>query len=188
MKGMPPTFILAIALATLGTLMSSATAFVPCDPSVLTTQTTTRQFHSHLTAETMSSQDLTEPEQRVYSLVKNLHDSGFSFRIVVVGNGAILETTSPLGPVMKLSASPKTGKALLTLASEDQSFEFHVSPSDTAKIVLTERDAGAKVLRVIRFLNSDGAPMCSFILGDGSLEAETWYEKLRSTYGEEIQL
>lgn len=184
-----PTFHLVMVLAILSTLVSTLSAFSSscCCREVSSLTTTRHQTHlSRLSATTF--QDLSEPEQRVYSLVESLHKSGHVFRIVVMGNGAILETTSKLGPVMKLNTSPKTGKALLTLASKDQSFEFHLSPSDTAKVVLTERDTGEQVMRVIRFLNSDGAPMCSLILGEDSPEAAKWYSELQNKYGEEMQL
>ena len=54
--------------------------------------------------------ELTTPEQTVYDLLRELSDSGYDFRIVVVGQGAILETTSPLGPITKLTQSPSSGK------------------------------------------------------------------------------
>ena len=60
------------------------------------------------------------------SILDLFHTSNYPFRIVVIGNGAILETTSKLGPTSKSSISPKSGERLLTFASEDQSFEFHV--------------------------------------------------------------
>lgn len=186
MRFITPTFIiLAVALTTIGTLMMPHAFAFTLRPKV-----TRHRLYSRLAAVTTRTlQDLTEPEQRVYSLMESLHESHFSFRIVVVGNGAILETTSKLGPKMKLNASPKTGKALLTLASEDQSFEFHLSPGDTAKIVLAEQDTGGnKIMRVIRFLSSEGTSMCSLILGEHSPEAVTWYNELRITYGEEMQL
>ena len=54
--------------------------------------------------------ELTTPEQTVYDLMRELSESGYSFRVVVVGQGAILEATSPLGPITKLTQSPSTGK------------------------------------------------------------------------------
>ena len=172
-----------VSFVLLGTLVPETSAFRP------------RHVYSHpplikqaprLLA--TASEDLTEPEQRVYSLVEQLHKSQYSFRIVVVGNGAILETTSILGPVMKLNTSPKTGNALLTLASHDQSFEFHIQTAQVSKVALTEKEANDTVMRVIRFLNNVGAPLCSLILRDDSEEAIAWYAELRSTYGEDLQL
>jgi len=172
-----------IATIILGMLVLNSSAFSP--RQVVSHSTMTRPSPSHLFT---TLQDLSEPEQRVYSLVESLHTSGYSFRIVVVGNGAILETTSFLGPVMKLNTSPKSGVTLVTLASQDQSFEFHLQTAKVSKVALTENDAGDKVMRVIRFLNSDGAPMCSLILREESAEAVEWYNELQATYGEDLQL
>ena len=147
---------------------------------------TSQPSSSFLTA--TAFEDLTKAEQTVYSLVEDLHKSQYPFRIVVIGNGAILETTSKLGPVMKLNKSPKTGEALLTLASDDQSFEFHLMTSQVSKVALTEKEAGDKIMRIIRFLNSVGDPMCSLILGEDSEEAKMWYATLRTDYGHEVQL
>lgn len=134
-------------------------------------------------------ESLSKPEQKVFNLVEDLHKSGYSFRVVVVGNGAILETTSELGPVMKLNQSPKTGEALLTLASQDKSFEFHLKTAKVSKVALTEKEAATgKVMRVIRFLNTAGEPICSLILRDDSDDATAWYSDLRSTYGTDVQL
>jgi putative heme iron utilization protein len=121
-------------------------------------------------------------------LVEDLHKSQYSFRIVVVGNGAILETTSELGPLMKLNSSPKTGEALITLSSADQSFEFHLKIAEVSKVALTEKETGDRVMRIIRFLNNVGAPMCSLILRDDSEKSVEWYNELRSTYGGNVQL
>jgi len=57
--------------------------------------------------------DLTTPEQTVYDMMHELSESGYKFRLVVVGKGAILETTSPLGPVSRVTQSPSTGKVFL---------------------------------------------------------------------------
>lgn len=54
--------------------------------------------------------DLTTPEQTVYEMMQELSESGYDFRVVVVGKGAILETTSPLGPVTHVTQSPSTGE------------------------------------------------------------------------------
>jgi hypothetical protein len=54
--------------------------------------------------------ELTKPEQTVYDVLLEVVKSGYSFRVVVVGKGAILESTVPcLGPVIKLTQSPSTG-------------------------------------------------------------------------------
>jgi hypothetical protein len=132
---------------------------------------------------------LNEPEQQVFSFVKELHDSSYKFRIVVVGNGAILETTSALGPVVKLSNSPSAGTNLLTLASEDQSLEFHLQLSQVTKIVLTTKETSPdRTLQIVRLLNATGVSMCSFILADESEAAKEWYQALQTKHGNEIQL
>jgi hypothetical protein len=57
--------------------------------------------------------DLTKPEQTVFDLLQEVSQSGFSFRVVVVGKGAILESTVPsLGPVVKVTQSPSTGEVM----------------------------------------------------------------------------
>lgn len=201
---MSPLFLFSFTLVViLGVFVPDSSAFSPLSTSDVLprryyTTTSTRRFPSpsfRLFAETSTTtttatslQDLSEPEQRVYSLVNALHESGYAFRIVVVGNGAILETTSILGPILKLNMSPKTGNPLLTMASNDQSFEFHLNLSETSKVALTEKAVNEKVIRVIRFLNNKGAPMCSLILGNDSQEAVEWYNELRNTYGEDVQL
>lgn len=54
--------------------------------------------------------ELTKPEQTVFDIMQEVLQSGYSFRVVVVGKGAILESTVPcLGPVIKLTQSPSTG-------------------------------------------------------------------------------
>eukprot|EP00804_Cyclotella_cryptica_P003631 CCRYP_002226-RA/>CCRYP_002226-RA protein AED:0.47 eAED:0.47 QI:0/-1/0/1/-1/1/1/0/198 len=124
------------------------------------------------------------------TILSEFHESGFTFRIVVIGNGAILETTSKLGPTSSTSISPKTGEKLLTFASEDASFEFHVKVDQVCMVtfVTTERlvsGGGTKVMRVSRFLNEKGTPMCSLILADSSSEAIGWFEGMVEKYGQE---
>ena len=135
-----------------------------------------------------SVEDLSENEQSVYGLFEELHQSSFKFRIVVVGNGAILETTHALGPTLKLNASPKTGEYLLTMASEDQSFEFHVKTSQVGSVALAEKQKGPDVsggsLRIIRLGNKEKGPLCSLILGDSSDDAVEWFGTMQTKYGE----
>ncbi|GKY92688.1 hypothetical protein MPSEU_000259400 [Mayamaea pseudoterrestris] len=132
--------------------------------------------------------ELNEPEQKVFDLMKELHDSNYKFRIVVVGNGAILETVSPLGPVTKVLQSASTGTNLLTLANEDQSFEFHLQLSQVSKMVLTSKETPKRVMQSVRLLNANGVSMCSLILADESDAAIDWYMKLQDSYGTEVQL
>jgi hypothetical protein len=62
--------------------------------------------------------DLTKPEQTVFDLLQEVSLSGFSFRVVVVGKGAILESTVPsLGPVVKVTQSPSTGEGTSFIAT-----------------------------------------------------------------------
>lgn len=132
--------------------------------------------------------ELSSPEQKVFDILQDFHRSPYAFRVVVVGNGAILETTSRLGPVFKVSQQPTTGSNLLTMANDDQSFEFHVRLNQVSKIVLTTRETPLKTLRIARFLNSQGDSICSLILADASDEAIQWYRQLQETYGSDIQL
>ena len=138
------------------------------------------------TSSSSSSISLTPVEQGVYEFFEKLHQSQHAFRIVVVGSaGGILETTAPLGPVFKTSQSPKSGKVLLTMATEDQSFEFHVTLSQVAQLAIVERPSpdGARTIRVIRVLTDQGASVCSLILGDDSDDAAAFFETLQQEYG-----
>ena len=143
-----------------------------------------QQFFRLNVAGTDDSTELTE----VDDVIADLHNSGFPFRIVVIGNGAILETTSKLGPVMKSSVSPKTGDRLVTLASEDQSFEFHVKVDQVSKVVFAEtikplEGGEEKVLRICRFMSGDGGSICSLILGESGEDATEWFDGMKARYG-----
>eukprot|EP00586_Coscinodiscus_wailesii_P004426 CAMPEP_0172484654 /NCGR_PEP_ID=MMETSP1066-20121228/12202_1 /TAXON_ID=671091 /ORGANISM="Coscinodiscus wailesii, Strain CCMP2513" /LENGTH=158 /DNA_ID=CAMNT_0013249313 /DNA_START=90 /DNA_END=563 /DNA_ORIENTATION=+ len=59
----------------------------------------------------------------VENILKDIHSRQFLFRIVVIGNGAILESTQTLSDNYSTSTSPKTGEKLVTLSSDDKSFE-----------------------------------------------------------------
>jgi hypothetical protein len=120
------------------------------------------------------------------TILHEFHQSEFTFRIVVIGNGAILETTSKLGPKTATTISPKTGDKLMTFASLDASFEFHVKVDQVCMItfVSTEKPDG-KVMRVSRFLNEKGTPICSLILADSSEKAIDWFEGMVEKYGQE---
>jgi hypothetical protein len=58
--------------------------------------------------------------------------------MVVVGKGAILETVSALGPVLKVTQRSSTGTNMLTLVT-DQTFEFHLQLAQVSKMVLLEK-------------------------------------------------
>jgi len=81
-----------------------------------------------------------------------------------------------------------SGANLLTFASEDQSFEFHLQLSEVSKIALVEKETPAKTLRIIRLLNAEGESMSSLILADTSDEATKWYHGIVEKRGSEIQL
>ena len=118
------------------------------------------------------------------SILDSFHKSDLTFRIVVIGNGAILETTSKLGPTSKSSISPKSGERLLTFASEDKSFEFHVKIEQVCTIAFV---VGKR--RVGRFLNENGTPICSLILVDEDEEkGEKWFDGLVEEYGNEVAM
>ena len=138
------------------------------------------------------SDDNTAAPTKIDTIVKDLHSQGYVFRIVVIGNGAILESTSVLGPHMAESVSPKTGERLITLASDDRSFEFHLKVDQIGKVTFTETerqlDGGEKKkLRIVRMLNEEGGPICSLILADSSNEAAEWFKTLTIRYGYEVQ-
>eukprot|EP00527_Entomoneis_sp_CCMP2396_P000211 CAMPEP_0198139264 /NCGR_PEP_ID=MMETSP1443-20131203/2606_1 /TAXON_ID=186043 /ORGANISM="Entomoneis sp., Strain CCMP2396" /LENGTH=136 /DNA_ID=CAMNT_0043801347 /DNA_START=292 /DNA_END=702 /DNA_ORIENTATION=- len=131
---------------------------------------------------------MTESEQGVYNFFEKLHKSAYKFRIIVVGNtGGILETTSIMGPVFKTNTSPKSGKTLLTMASDDQTFEFHVTLAQVAKVAVVERKSpdGAKTLRVMRVLTAKDESVCSLILGEeeSNDEAAAFFQELMDEYG-----
>ena len=105
----------------------------------------------------------------------------------VVGNGAILETTEVLGPVMKSSTSPKTGGKLTTFASSDSSFEFHISWNKIADVSFVESTRSLpngedKILKICRLLNDEGQSACSLILADSSDDSIVWFDEMKSKY------
>ena len=100
-----------------------------------------------------------------------------------------MESTNILGPHKKTSTSPKTGEKLVTLASEDKAFEFHLKPDQVSKIGFVERakpvDNGEeKIMRICRLLNSEGGSICSLIMTDSSPDAANWFTDMTSKYGE----
>lgn len=134
----------------------------------------------------LSSSSPADDGSTAESILEEFHRSNLSFRIVVIGNGAILETTSKLGPTSKSSISPKSGERLLTFANEDASFEFHVKVDQVCKIAFVVNPASNR--RVARFLSEDGTPICSLILAENSDadEAEEWFDGLLVKHGDEI--
>jgi hypothetical protein len=136
--------------------------------------------------------ELSTSETKAYQLLQDLHDAKFPFRLVVIGNGAILEATTPeLGPIFKITKSPKTGETLTTFASADQSFEFHLKIGQVKRIVLTSRPTTTNTaapngeqpsMQLFRFLTADGSPMCSLILADKSEAAQIWFQTMVDKY------
>ena len=125
------------------------------------------------------------------SILNDFHQSNYIFRIIVIGNGAILETTSPLGPISKSSISPKSGEKLVTFASNDQSFEFHVKVEQICKIVFVANGGADQTKKVARFLSEIGTPICSLILCETDDEEEAariWFDELVNKYGNEVIL
>jgi len=131
---------------------------------------------------------LSPKDQKVYKLLGELSESELPFRIVVVGNGAIHESTNVLGPTFKLGHSAKTGNPIVTFASEDQSFEFHVMPTQVASAVFVEKESPAtgKTMRLIRLLNADGGSISSLILADHSEAASDWFGGMTEKYGSDV--
>lgn len=134
----------------------------------------------------LAEPELSEPEQKVYDMVQDIHESSLPFRVVVIGNGAILESTNVLGPVCKVGQSPKTGENLCTLATEDKSFEFHLKLGQVSKVILADKERpDGSTMYVLRFLADTGSPICSLIAGG---DAKDWFQTMQSKYGEEVQL
>jgi hypothetical protein len=132
---------------------------------------------------------LSDKEELVYDLLKDLSNAKFPFRVVVVGNGAILESTNLLGPTFKVSQSPATGANLVTFASEDQSFEFHLMIAQVSKVAMIEKPSPVKegkTMRIMRFLNAEEKSICSLILADESADATGWFQRTVSKYGPEM--
>jgi hypothetical protein len=195
------TVLLLVSLVATGTSFHNncVLAFTPHtsgrNRNHLAFQTTTSTTLSKLL---LSSQDkvgegqkestLSPSESQVYSLLKKLSDSGLEFRIVVVGNGAILETTNLLGPTMKLGQSPASGANLVTFASDDSSFEFHLMIEQISQVAMVEKESpvlSGRIMQIMRFLNEDGKSICSLILADDSRDAAAWYQGILSEYGSE---
>ena len=129
---------------------------------------------------------LTTLEQDVYDFFSRLHESRYDFRIIVMGtdNGAILETTAMLGPTFKLNESPKSGKVLLTMATADQDFEFHVTLSYISKLELAEKvKPDGSTLRVMRFLTQTDSVICALLLSEQTDDAAEFFASLLETYG-----
>ena len=107
----------------------------------------------------------------------------------MVGNGAILESTNILGPHKNTIISPKTGEKLVTLASEDKTFEFHLKPDQVSKISFIERpkpiqNGEDEILRICRLINREDVSICSLIMCDSSPNAASWFKDMSEKYGD----
>lgn len=147
-------------------------------------QSRTRNNLLHFNAEASSisgTEGITKP---IDELVEKLNDSAYKFRIIVIGNGAILESTSELGPVMKMGISPKTNERLATFADKDKSFEFHLKVDQVSSVMFTskERPSGGE-MRIIRMVADDGKPICSLILQEDGDEVANWWNLIVEEFG-----
>jgi len=131
---------------------------------------------------------LTEKEEKVYGFLQDLHASKLSFRIVVVGNGAILESTNTLGMYLALSQSPKSGANLVTFASEDKLFELHLQTAEIAKVALVERETPHRTMRILRLIKEGGESICSLIVSEDSEATMEWFSAMKTKYGDEWQV
>jgi hypothetical protein len=100
-----------------------------------------------------------------------------------------LETTATLGPHFATATSPKTGEPIVTFASEDKSFEFHVKPTQVSKITFSKVEKGDnKTMRICRFVNQEGGPISSLILqasGKDDDKSADWFDGMIQQYGTE---
>mmetsp|Transcript_20789 Transcript_20789/g.49363 ORF Transcript_20789/g.49363 Transcript_20789/m.49363 type:complete len:225 (+) Transcript_20789:31-705(+) len=196
------------------TFASAFTPFVATSSSVpprTTTRTapatTTMLLGASKTAETSTIEedqgvdDLSPREQHVVDFIEELSASDLKFRIVVVGNAgqAILESTQRLGPNLKVSKSPQPPHPnLLTVSSNDQSFEYHLKIGQVSTIAILEKPRPAgdsnNLMRLVRFLNEEGKSITSFIVApstDSEEEQECSEELFRhliNKYGNELKL
>lgn len=141
-----------------------------------------------LAASTKPEPTLTASEEKIFEFLQELHQSKLAFRIVVIGNGAILESTNPLGPNMSLNQSPKSGANLVTFASEDKSYELHLQTNAISKVSLVEKETPGRTMRILRLVNSEGQSICSLILSEDSDATAKWFQTMTSKYGNEWQV
>ncbi|KAL3768689.1 hypothetical protein ACHAWU_006790 [Discostella pseudostelligera] len=160
--------------------------------SLLTSSSSSSSSSSSLSAENRDDENSSSPPSSLAEqILHDFHASKLSFRIIVIGNGAILESTSPLGPTFKPSISPKSGERLITFANMDASLEFHVKVDEIAKIVFVvsqsnDQQQQQQSRRVARFINANGIPICSLLLAETTKEGEAWFENMMETYGNEV--
>ena len=130
------------------------------------------------------------------AIVNDLHSSGYSFRFIVIANGAILESTHSFDKTsIRTSKSPKTGENIVTLATHDKSFEFHLKVDQISKVSFhkVQRQEG-NVMRICRMIDQAGSPAASLILQDANENntkdggPELWFDEIIQRYGETVEL
>jgi putative heme iron utilization protein len=78
---------------------------------------------------------------------------------------------------------------MVTIANQDQTFEYHIQLDTISKIVLLEKNTtDHRTLRIIRFLNQFNDTMSSIIFIDTSELAQNFFTNLIQRYGNEIHL
>lgn len=75
---------------------------------------------------------------------------------------------------------------MVTFASDDQLFEFHVQLAQVKKITLLEKETATKTMRIIRIMNESDISMASLILADPSDAASEWFNDMVKTSGNEV--
>jgi hypothetical protein len=149
---------------------------------------------SYTLQEQVSTNDA--PPSSVFdNIISDLHSSAYPFRIIVISNGAILETTSTLGEgtSLKTSKSPKTGEQIVTFASPDKSFEFHLKVDQISKVSFhkVQRGEEGKVMRICRMMDRTGSLATSLILqavNDDDHLPVLWFDGMIQRYGETVEL
>jgi len=154
--------------------------------SVCPLQRTPPSGHWRLAA-TKPEPTLTSSEEKVYNFLRELHESQLAFRIIVVGNGAILESSHSLGPTMSLNQSPKSGDNLVTFASEDKSYELHLQTNAISKVALVEKETPGRTMRILRLTNSEGQSICSLILVEDSDTTAKWFQTMTDKYSNQLE-
>lgn len=92
-----------------------------------------------------------------------------------------MESTHTLGNphmFMHSSTSPKTGDPIITFASPDKSFEFHVKVKEIESVQFVERQD----MKICRLIKSNTVAVCSLILKDDSKEATAWFTEMKNKY------
>mmetsp|Transcript_1166 Transcript_1166/g.1702 ORF Transcript_1166/g.1702 Transcript_1166/m.1702 type:complete len:189 (+) Transcript_1166:66-632(+) len=169
---------LFLSISSLSSAFLARNTFV----SPTTTRAVSSGPHFLATVSSPTIEDLSSSQRKLYDFLEDIHKTAYKFRIVVVGSGAILESTHSLGPVMKLNKSPKTGEYLVTLASDDQSFELHVKIEQVAQIMFSEKVIDeTNTLKIIRMVQSDSKSVCSLILDETSEDATKWFQSKGSS-------